>query len=232
MSELNCVSSDVSRSSVNDHRLTGSEATVVEQSLPRRDRDDGNGSRFGVAQRVWFLREHPSRGHGVFCVSAKELGVGHAENLISNSHFGNAGSHRRDCSGQIRAERKRKRLRQGALAGPDPAVPGTDTCCVNIDQNLTRTRIWPGNLLQNHHFRRSKFVYSPCQHAGASRTLGRLADDGACHSEPRYSELVNILSHDVCGIFSPRWTAGRARPRSNQAGTSRRLSKSTSSRAS
>src|SRR6185437_7988265 len=62
-SELNRVGSDVSRSSVNDHSLTGFEASVVEQSLPRRDSDDRNGSSFGIAQRAWFLREHPSRGH-------------------------------------------------------------------------------------------------------------------------------------------------------------------------
>jgi hypothetical protein len=31
--------------------------------LPGRDRDDGNGSRFDIAERACLLREHPSRRH-------------------------------------------------------------------------------------------------------------------------------------------------------------------------
>jgi hypothetical protein len=55
-SELNRVGSDVPCRSVDDHRLTGFEAGLVEQTLPGRDRDDGNGSRFDIAERAWLLR--------------------------------------------------------------------------------------------------------------------------------------------------------------------------------
>jgi hypothetical protein len=90
-----------------DHyRLTGFEASMVEQSLPRGDCDDGNGSGFGITQRVRLFRQHPSRGDRVLCISAKELAVGHAENLLSKSDVGNTGSQSRDFSRQIRAQRK------------------------------------------------------------------------------------------------------------------------------
>ena len=64
---------------MDDDRLTGFEAGVVEQTLPSRNSDDRNGSRFDIAKRAWFLREHCSRRHGVLGVSAKELSVGHSE---------------------------------------------------------------------------------------------------------------------------------------------------------
>ena len=110
-SELNSICSDVSRGSMDDHRLASFEASLFEQTLPGRDGDDGNGGRFDIAQRGGLLREHPGGRHRVLSVSANEPGVGHAEDLIPDGHVGYVGTQSLDLTGQIRAQRERKRLR-------------------------------------------------------------------------------------------------------------------------
>jgi hypothetical protein len=46
-----------------------------------------------------------------------------------------------DDAREVRAEGKRQGLRQGALAGPDPGVPGSDSGCLDPDKNLALARL-------------------------------------------------------------------------------------------
>ena len=165
-SELNRVGSDVSCSSMDDDRLASFEPGLVEQTLPGRNTDDGNGSRFDIAERAWLLREHPGRRHSVLGVSANELRVGHAENLVSDRQPGNPGTQSRDFAGQIRAQRERKRLWQCTLARPDPSVPGADACCVNSNKDFAWTKVWPRSRFENHRFRRAELMHAPGHHRG------------------------------------------------------------------
>jgi hypothetical protein len=45
---------------MDDDRLASFEVGLVEQTLPSRNSDDGNGSRFDIAKRAWFFASIPA----------------------------------------------------------------------------------------------------------------------------------------------------------------------------
>lgn len=100
MGQLNRVGSNVAGRSVNDHRLTRFELSVIKQGLPCGDGNDRDGGGFNVGQRAWLVRDHVRGSQGVLGVGSDKLRIRSTINLISRAHFGNAGARGDDFTGR------------------------------------------------------------------------------------------------------------------------------------
>jgi hypothetical protein len=66
---------------------------MVEQHLPRRDRDDRNRRRLDMGKLGWFRRDHPRRGNGVFPIAVDKTRVGGTKYFVA---YGESGCLRAD----------------------------------------------------------------------------------------------------------------------------------------
>lgn len=120
------------------HGLSGNERSLLEQGLPGRYGNDGDGGCLDIVEAGGFTCDHRRPDGGVFGVRAGEVRVGDTEDVVADGERADTRSDRFDYGGQVGAERERQRLRQGALAGAEPAVPGTDPRGLHPDQDLAK----------------------------------------------------------------------------------------------
>ena len=121
---------------MDQHPLARGNAGVLEQHLPGGDRDHRHGGRPDVVERRGLRRDPRRLGQRVVGVGAGEAAVGDAIDLVAGRQAGDTGADRLDRAREVGAERERERLRQDALAGPDPGIPGADASGRDADQHL------------------------------------------------------------------------------------------------
>jgi hypothetical protein len=105
-----------------------------------------------------LARQHLSGSHGVLCIGARKARIRNPEDLIANGKGTIARTARLHPARDIRTERERQRLRQCAMPGPNPGIPGPDAGRMDPDENLacTRRRTW--HILEPDDLRTSKHV--------------------------------------------------------------------------
>ena len=152
---------------------------VIEQRLPSRHGNNRHGCSLDVGQRAWLARDHARGSQGVLGVGPDEARVGNAVHRIAHAQPGNPGSHGCNLTGQIRTQREGKRLRQSALAGPDPAVPWSDPSRCDLDQDLAGAGLRPRHALERHDLWGPEFVHAPRHHRRLRVACFTLNDDAA-----------------------------------------------------
>ena len=104
--KLDRIGADISGGAVDQNALATSKTRLFKQRLPGGDSHDRNGGGLDVAKPRRLLSDHTGGDSRKFGIGADKARIGDAR--------------------EVRAESQRQRLRQGALARPDPGVPGSD----------------------------------------------------------------------------------------------------------
>jgi hypothetical protein len=63
---------------------------MIEQHLPGRYRDERHRCSFDVCDTFWFRCDHSCRCDRVFCIGAREPGIGDAEDFVTSLEGGDA----------------------------------------------------------------------------------------------------------------------------------------------
>ena len=148
--KLHRISANIPCGSMNQDRLACRELRVIEQALPSRHGDNGNGRPLQCAERGRLPCDHCGGSQSVFGVGADKARIRDAIDLIADAHPGNVWPESLDFTGQVGTQREGERLRKRASSASDPTVPWTDPGGMDLDQDFAVAGHWHRNALEPH----------------------------------------------------------------------------------
>ena len=146
--KLDRIGADISGGAVDQNALATSKTRLFKQRLPGGDSHDRNGGGLDVAKPRRLLSDHTGGDSRKFGISADKARIGDAEDVVTRFKCRHPRADGLHDAREVRAESQRQRLRQGALARPDPGVPGSDAGGLDPDENLALARFEPVYVLQ------------------------------------------------------------------------------------